>query len=104
MARPNSKKSKAGLPSTRRTSIWDAVIAATVQGWSATLRLCVLLLVIGGLWIAAALLGADHPGTLINDGGRARGSLATSQIHQSVAADGELLAVRIRVLGEERAG
>lgn len=104
MARPKSKNPKAGLPSTRRTSIWDAVIAATVQGWSATLRLCVLLLVIGGLWIAAARLGADHPGTLDNGGGRARGSLETSQIHQRAAANGELLAARIRVLGEERAG
>lgn len=104
MARPKSKKSKAVLPVTRRTSIWDAVIAATVHGWSATLRLCVLLLVIGGLWIVAALLGADHPGTLINDGGRAVGSLETSQIHQQVAANDELLAVRARVLGEEHRG
>lgn len=82
MARPKLKNPKAALPPSRRTSIWDAVIAATVQGWSATLRLCVLLLVIGGLWIAAALLGADHPDTLINGDGRASGSQATSQIHQ----------------------
>lgn len=104
MARPKSKKTKAVLPPTRRTSIWDAVIAATVQGWSATLRLCVLLLVIGGLWIVAALLGADHPGTLDNGGGRASGALETIEVHRSVAANDELLAVRLRVLGEEHAG
>lgn len=103
MARPKSKKPKTALPPTRRTSIWDAVIAATVQGWSATLRLCVLLLVIGGLWIAAALLGADHPDTPNNDSGRASGSHATSQIHQPIAANDELLSARIRPLGEEHA-
>lgn len=58
MARPKLKNPTAPPPRTRGTSIWDAVIAATAQGWSATIRLCVLLLVIGGVLIVAALLNA----------------------------------------------
>ncbi|MCV7194322.1 hypothetical protein [Mycolicibacterium brumae] len=60
MARPKSKKTHP----VRRTSIWDAVIAATTQGWSATMRLCVLLLVICGALIAASVLNAPLLTTL----------------------------------------
>jgi adenylosuccinate synthase len=58
MGRPNSKKSGTRTDRDRRTSIWDAVIAATAAGWSATMRLCVLLVVICTALIVAALLNA----------------------------------------------
>jgi hypothetical protein len=58
MGRPNSKKSGARPARERRTSIWDAVIAATAEGWSATMRLCVLLVLICTALIVAALLNA----------------------------------------------
>jgi hypothetical protein len=58
MGRPNSKKSGTRPPRDRRTSIWDAVMAATAAGWSATMRLCVLLVVICTALTVAALLNA----------------------------------------------
>ncbi len=56
MARTRMKNRHAPPTHSRRTSMWDAVIAATTQGWSATMRLCVLLLVIVTTLVAAALL------------------------------------------------
>ncbi|MGY4708377.1 hypothetical protein ACXDF8_02190 [Mycolicibacterium sp. CBM1] len=58
MARPKSKNPGGAPLRPRRTSIWDAVIAATIHGWSATMRLCVLLAVICTALIVAALLNA----------------------------------------------
>lgn len=64
MGRPKKKSDKRTGPD-RHPSIWDAVMAATAAGWSATMRLCVLLVVICTTLIVTALLNAQALGALM---------------------------------------
>lgn len=64
MGRPKKKSGKRNGPD-RRPSIWDAVMVATAAGWSATMRLCVLLVVICTALIVTALLNARALGALM---------------------------------------
>lgn len=72
MGRAKSQKNSAEEVRGGRTSIWDAVTAVALAGWSQTLRLCVVLLVlIAAVLIAAALLNARwlsaFPGSSLAD-------------------------------------
>lgn len=59
MGRAKPEKNSAQKVRGGRTSIWDAVTEVALAGWSQTLRLCVVLLVlIAAVLIAAALLNA----------------------------------------------
>lgn len=52
------KKKRSRSVGERRTSVWDAIIAATAAGWSATMRLFVLLTVLCMAVVAMAVLNA----------------------------------------------
>ncbi|HEX7825336.1 MAG TPA: hypothetical protein VF477_10575 [Mycobacterium sp.] len=56
MGRAKREKNTAQKARGGRTSIWDAVTAVALAGWSQTLRLCVMLVMIAAILSAAALL------------------------------------------------